>query len=458
MSSRGYFIRAQGKISGPFDLPALQKLVRRGLLSRLQEISGDRRAWNRAGDVEELFPSNPVSTAPAAKPAFSTAAAAAPAAPVAEPAADPRFYYAQNGETVGPLPLPVLRVLAENGTLRPDDICWQEGTHTGGAAAGTLPALADLFATAPPGWPTAGAPVTLRAAAAPHTLAYIQAICQIFGIALAAILLIGLNLPFGVVANKTIWWWSNLNHPDSGLAAMIGYFVLFAGLAAFGFGAFAKGYLRGYVFMGLAAASFVLLCAMALDAHALNAVEFFFALIALYGLSGLVGVCTFRRFFPQPRQGAIFQAILGGLVLFGMLIGLFNQLVVSGSRGPLGELSPVPMAGWVVLAVALALAGTLAGVAAGVLGLVGVRRQFSTAVNLATHACALAGLGLPVCAAMVLAFTLATQAPAFFGGMMALLVVRVCAVGLALVAAFGAGLLEVLTQVFADANTAAARS
>ena len=56
MEGGGYYVRARGKISGPFDLVGLQKLIRRNALSRMHEVSSDRREWAPAGQFEELFP------------------------------------------------------------------------------------------------------------------------------------------------------------------------------------------------------------------------------------------------------------------------------------------------------------------------------------------------------------------------------------------------------------------
>lgn len=50
-----YYVRLGGRVSGPFDLPTLQQQIRRGLLSRLHQVSSDRATWQSAGSVEGLF-------------------------------------------------------------------------------------------------------------------------------------------------------------------------------------------------------------------------------------------------------------------------------------------------------------------------------------------------------------------------------------------------------------------
>jgi hypothetical protein len=49
-----YYLRAKGKVTGPFDLPALLRLARAGVLSRADEVSSDREHWSLAGEMKEL--------------------------------------------------------------------------------------------------------------------------------------------------------------------------------------------------------------------------------------------------------------------------------------------------------------------------------------------------------------------------------------------------------------------
>ncbi len=54
-SAERYYVRLGGRVSGPFDLPTLQQQIRRGLLSRLHQVSSDRAIWQSAGSVDGLF-------------------------------------------------------------------------------------------------------------------------------------------------------------------------------------------------------------------------------------------------------------------------------------------------------------------------------------------------------------------------------------------------------------------
>jgi serine/threonine protein kinase len=54
-SAAHYYVRLRGKLSGPFDLPTLQRHARQGLISRLHQVSEDRASWMPATTVEGLF-------------------------------------------------------------------------------------------------------------------------------------------------------------------------------------------------------------------------------------------------------------------------------------------------------------------------------------------------------------------------------------------------------------------
>ena len=67
MSEASFFVRMRGKVSGPFTTEALQRMVRTSILSRVHEVSSDRKTWERASEYEELFPSTDAS-APRTQP------------------------------------------------------------------------------------------------------------------------------------------------------------------------------------------------------------------------------------------------------------------------------------------------------------------------------------------------------------------------------------------------------
>jgi uncharacterized RDD family membrane protein YckC len=155
MAEATFYVRNRGKISGPYDTGGLQKLVRRGLLSRIHEISEDRTTWNRAGDYEDLFPATAAVAAMAKhqseqsheQPADSDDIDLSP--PVASPTGPvnvANYYYARNGVAVGPVAMGILTMLAQTGTLRPEDLVWRTGDASG-IAARQVPALAPMYST-----------------------------------------------------------------------------------------------------------------------------------------------------------------------------------------------------------------------------------------------------------------------------------------------------------------------
>jgi|GEM_PF-1068758 len=56
MPENEFYVRSKGRIAGPFTVEMLQKLVRRGTIARVDEVSSDRVSWARAAEYEELFP------------------------------------------------------------------------------------------------------------------------------------------------------------------------------------------------------------------------------------------------------------------------------------------------------------------------------------------------------------------------------------------------------------------
>jgi hypothetical protein len=147
MSETKYFVRARGRITGPFDTGTLTRLVRRGMITAVDEISENRQSWERAGEFAELFPSKvplaPPPQLPSEESGEPDAVETSVATESTPPAVD-RYYYQQGAATVGPVPVGILKALAENGTLEDQDMVWAEGENTA-TRAGELPSLIPLF-------------------------------------------------------------------------------------------------------------------------------------------------------------------------------------------------------------------------------------------------------------------------------------------------------------------------
>jgi hypothetical protein len=400
-----YFIRSRGRVSGPFDFDALRKLVRRSMLSRAHEISTDRRQWRPAGDFEDLFPArDPLYPEPAA-------AAAAPPVPVA-PASSSDFFYAQNGETVGPIPVAVLRSLAKNGTIGPHDVVWAVGAETANTAART-PALAAMFANTGPGTGAMPArkldyddrrpsvPVTeadrVSAAAAMATTGTVSLIA---GIVAGVAMLLLLNLPVASVNGRLVWWWDTLRQPTLGADAVVLFYILFSAFIVGVVGGVVRGVVRGWIFVGVAALSLVLLLIVGTYQESDDA-GYFFLLSVPYSAAALIGISIFRRHFPDHRIGQIFQGIAGGVLAFAtVIVGLIGLIKRTGL--PYGQRG-ADLPGWAVLGFTIWILGTAAALAAGVLGLVGLKRRFTPAANWSAVGCSAAAVLLPFVAFLILA-------------------------------------------------------
>jgi len=179
MSATQYFVRIRGRVSGPYDLAALEELVRKGRVSRFHEVSVDRANWTAADSLEVLFPAVlPTSLDPA--PAQPTSAPAqGPPEPVEENADDGliplrpldklsgvstnrapqvEYYYSQRGQVSGPVSLADLESMAGSGWLCASDLIWQEGDAEW-MRAGQCEALSSVIAGgAGPGWGASGVP------------------------------------------------------------------------------------------------------------------------------------------------------------------------------------------------------------------------------------------------------------------------------------------------------------
>lgn len=136
---KGYYVRTAGRVTGPFDLPMLQKMVQRGAVSRVAEISADRVNWSAAREFEELFPLG----ADPRSPAAATTVAPTPPPPVPQDHSS-TYFYAQGGNTYGPVPLQMLKLLAQNRQLAATDLVWQEGSDSG-VHAESIVALGSIF-------------------------------------------------------------------------------------------------------------------------------------------------------------------------------------------------------------------------------------------------------------------------------------------------------------------------
>lgn len=390
MSDESFYLRIRGKISGPFDVATLQKLVRRGTLSRIHEISGDRANWSAAGDFEDLFPLSAPTLPPVQEPAPETrsevnespVAIAESESPSAS--ASTLFCYTQRGSTVGPVPLAVLKALAENGTLRHGDLVWRENAETG-ATADQFPALAPFFTErryqSPQ--PRSGDSRHLGEASS-AALASAGNMSRITGLGAGIGLLVVLNLPWFTIDKKLVWWWDAYQAPDTSLAIFVTTMV-FAATALCILAPLASGVARGISYLSIMAAIGILFSITVLNSG--GTITGMSPLLVSAALAILVGVCAFRSTSPDAVAGKVLLGICSGIATLGMLVAILNTLQDSST------FKGVP--GGVAFGVMVCFVGLLAGLTTGILGFIGLKPAFTPALNTATGLTASFSLVLP---------------------------------------------------------------
>lgn len=124
-SNETYHIRVRGNVLGPFRREQILKLIERGQVTPMHEVSCDGSDWQPAGDREELFPRP--STSEATTRASTEAAKASPPAREDGSAETIAWYYEHEGRSCGPAsPSEVARLIA-SGELGPEKRVWREG-------------------------------------------------------------------------------------------------------------------------------------------------------------------------------------------------------------------------------------------------------------------------------------------------------------------------------------------
>ena len=118
-ASDGWYMRARGRILGPFTRTQLGSLRDRGQLSQFHELSQDRRNWVNATAVDGLF------GRPAASVAARRDVTLVEVAP--SPIDTPAWFYGVSDRPYGPLTHEQIVELIQAGQIRPDTPIWREG-------------------------------------------------------------------------------------------------------------------------------------------------------------------------------------------------------------------------------------------------------------------------------------------------------------------------------------------
>lgn len=127
MSETAWYIRARGRVTGPFDRTQLENLRNRGQLARFHEISQDKQVWVSAATLE-LFAMPGLSTSPTVNRSDAVGY-------ILEGDPNPQldvpntggWFYARNGVSTGPVNLADLQRLADQNEIEPDTLVWKEG-------------------------------------------------------------------------------------------------------------------------------------------------------------------------------------------------------------------------------------------------------------------------------------------------------------------------------------------
>ncbi|GAB6186746.1 DUF4339 domain-containing protein [Thermopirellula anaerolimosa] len=122
-----YHIRVRGNVLGPFRREQLLKMIDRGQLTRMHEVSCDGSDWQPAGSREELFPQPPAPPAAAPATTESVAASFSISSNESEPGQSTAWYYEYDGRENGPVPASQLIQLIAKGLVGPENRVWKEG-------------------------------------------------------------------------------------------------------------------------------------------------------------------------------------------------------------------------------------------------------------------------------------------------------------------------------------------
>ena len=155
-----YFVRRRGRIMGPFDVTQLERMLRRGNVSRGDACSADRRNWTRLEDLEELFPKEIVVEE---EPIDEELTLIEEDAPQVQPVTGEWYYHYQGNEN-GPVSEDEIRRLLAEGMLSASDSGWKEGMPDWQPLGNLFPMSQGMPPAAPTtGIPTGGIHITVGA-------------------------------------------------------------------------------------------------------------------------------------------------------------------------------------------------------------------------------------------------------------------------------------------------------
>lgn len=140
--TESYYVRKRGRITGPFHIDELLRLRDQGRITRVHELSPDRIEWTPAFELQQVFQA--YIELPEDNASYSLSNSTNPRNEFGPAKGGTEWYYVENGNRVGPVPLASLRQLATQGVVQEETLVWCDDL-TDWSAAARVPQLANEF-------------------------------------------------------------------------------------------------------------------------------------------------------------------------------------------------------------------------------------------------------------------------------------------------------------------------
>lgn len=312
MSSKTYYLRIRGRIDGPFDLFDLQQMAKRGVLSRIHEISEDRVNWQSADNLDLFMDTGTIS-----ETVESGAAGIGHEETQSNPVTDKVLHDAMNDSPeIGEQPKP-----------------------------------------------------SIASAAATHYTWQANRLSLVGGFSAAVLLLFCVNTPWRKQAEQLIWWWRLFNQPSATWILVFCFYLLLAGLGLCVLTPVLQGRSRGWIYIALTCLGFPLLITAGMPIAGPEPLLLYGPLVSAVSAELLVCLAMLRSWGCPTRSTHLFQATVGGLtcvtvaVVTDMCWQCFLSLNVSVGYCP----------AWRALVMVLSIFGYLGAFACGILSVIASR-------------------------------------------------------------------------------------
>ncbi len=341
----------------------------------------------------------------------------------------------------------ILRSLAGNGTLRAEDLVWREGAEAALPASRVPDLVAAFTGTGGNTYQARGTPeITAKESAnAKRALGAAHGRSLVIGIISGVLLILFLNLPFGSVEGRVIWWWDILQVPDTGAVRVFCFYVLLAGITLCILSPMISGVSRAITFISVTLLGAILMLVAGLSVQA-NSDGFVIGLLIPLITASLLATSLFRLQAPRVTYGLVWHGVLGGCLVIATLIVAIVAIIQldHGELRTLFHRRAVPF--WFILTMTLIFIGHMTGMVAGICALVSLKST-SRGLLRATHACGLISFCAPAPAAIILAAGMLDSSGAPQMGIWMFFVVRLVFIVYAILTLLLVGFGEMLTTL-----------